>query len=260
MSFPVFAEIENDPYSGFGRGRMQPLASPTAIKPLSKRSENLLPLRTALIRDRLAKWVAAFSESGKEQEGEDRFDRLFQRTHSLAGGTTAADLLDYLRRDAAVAGVASIAIDPPYTSDDLYRKPLASDELFLLLSQRFNSFSRAYQRRVHASAHRLLMAALTSSLEDVDVQPAITFLGRVEAIVGGQAIVSMLNEKTGDRLEAECDVATLNNNGISEGDEFRCEVVQSDRGASVRFLRVPPKELPAEHVAAIMKEVDDLTL
>jgi hypothetical protein len=86
------------------------------------------------------------------------------------------------------------------------------------------------------------------------------FLGRVESFVEDEAIVSLFNQKTGDRLEAECEIETLRQNGIGEGDEFRCDVVQNDSGTSVRLYRLKPKQIDPERVAAIWEEVKDLNL
>ena len=94
----------------------------------------------------------------------------------------------------------------------------------------------------------------------LQMEPEVTFIGRVEAFASDQAIVSLLNQSTGERLEAECEIETLRRNGIGEGDEFCCDVLKSDSGAVVRFSLLPPKRMTAEQVDEILKEVEDLVL
>ena len=91
-------------------------------------------------------------------------------------------------------------------------------------------------------------------------QPEATLYGRVETIVGDAAIVSLLHERTGERIEAECPVDTLVTDGIGEGDEFVCEVLRNGSSTVVHFTRLEPNKLPPERIAAILKEVGDLDL
>ena len=107
------------------------------------------------------------------------------------------------------------------------------------------------------------LAARVSPMEAplrLQMEPEVTFIGRVEAFASDQAIVSLFNQSTGERLEAECEIETLRRNGIGEGDEFCCDVLKSDSGAVVRFSLLPPKRMTAEQVDEILKEVEDLVL
>lgn len=96
--------------------------------------------------------------------------------------------------------------------------------------------------------------------ESVKGEPLASLLGRVESFAEGEVIVSLLNEKTGDRLEAECDPESLRTAGVSEGDEFRCEVVRTTGGVTVRFVRLEPKHVSEDRIAEIQKGLEDIVI
>jgi hypothetical protein len=73
----------------------------------------------------------------------------------------------------------------------------------------------------------------------------------VETLNGESANVVLMNEQTGERLESRCDVEVLRENGIGNGDEFRCEVLRSKGATSTRLSRVPPRPLSKERVEQI---------
>ena len=91
------------------------------------------------------------------------------------------------------------------------------------------------------------------------LHPQATLYGKVESFVEDVAVVSMLHEKTGDQIEAECPVETLAKDGIGEGDEFLCEVIREGPTTSVRFQRLKPAEVTSQKIAEILKEVEDLS-
>jgi hypothetical protein len=78
--------------------------------------------------------------------------------------------------------------------------------------------------------------------------------------VEDRAIVSLVNDVNGDRIEAECTVQTLERNGIHKGDEFRCDVFERDNTASVRLSKLPPKSVSPEQIRALLKDVKDVAL
>jgi hypothetical protein len=105
-----------------------------------------------------------------------------------------------------------------------------------------------------------LAQRLTEMNFSVKQKSTTTFFGFVEIVNGDEAVVSLLNEQTGDRIEAECSGQALAKEGIREGDEFRCDVQEDETAASVRFSRITPNELTKEQIAAILKEVEDVAL
>ncbi|MCI0538944.1 MAG: hypothetical protein L0Z50_27370 [Verrucomicrobiales bacterium] len=96
--------------------------------------------------------------------------------------------------------------------------------------------------------------------ESMPEERLASLLGRVESFALGEVIVSLLNEKTRDRLEAECDPESLNAAGIREGDEFRCEVVRTIAGAMVRFMRLEPKQVSKDRVFQIRQGLQDIAI
>ena len=78
-----------------------------------------------------------------------------------------------------------------------------------------------------------------------------SFIGRVESLSGDSANVLLINDRTSERLESQCDTEVLRENGIAAGDEFRCEVVRYKGTTSTRLSRLPPKKLSKEQVARI---------
>ena len=83
-----------------------------------------------------------------------------------------------------------------------------------------------------------------------------SFLGKVESIADDTAVVTLLNENTGERIESSCSVDVLVEKGIREGDEFRCEVFQEHNSTTVKFTRLHPKPISKDRVAEIRKEFE----
>jgi len=83
-----------------------------------------------------------------------------------------------------------------------------------------------------------------------------SFLGRAQSILDDMAVVTLLNEDTGDRIESRCSVNSLVENGIGLGDEFRCEVFEVGNSTSMKFTRLDPKPISKNDVAEIRKEFE----
>lgn len=80
------------------------------------------------------------------------------------------------------------------------------------------------------------------------------FFGRVESIISEMAIVSLRDEITGEEFEAECRLNTLLQSGISDGDEFVCEILRDGPSVFVRFTRIEPKQISLERIVEIIAE------
>ena len=78
-----------------------------------------------------------------------------------------------------------------------------------------------------------------------------SFVGKVESLGEAVAIVTLVNEATGEQLESQCDTEVLREKGIGAGDEFRCEVVRGGGETATRLVRLSPRALSAERVAEI---------
>ena len=83
-----------------------------------------------------------------------------------------------------------------------------------------------------------------------------SFVGRAAAVSGDVAYVTLLDESTGERFEAECESALLQKRGIREGGEFLCTVTRKGEQTVVEFSALPPKVLTEGQLAEISREVD----
>lgn len=83
---------------------------------------------------------------------------------------------------------------------------------------------------------------------------SISFIGRVECFVNDQARVTLINEQTKEQLESECTIEILNENGIGEHDEFRCEVANG----FAKLTRLVPKEISKEQLDEIRNKCKKL--
>lgn len=90
-----------------------------------------------------------------------------------------------------------------------------------------------------------------------DTKVAASFFGRVESVGEDSAAVIMKNETTGESLESRCDLEVLRENGLQQGDEFRCEVVRAKGTATTRITRLPPKEVTKEQVRQVRLEFEE---
>lgn len=81
-------------------------------------------------------------------------------------------------------------------------------------------------------------------------------IGHVEATEGKTAFVSVLNEDTGERFEAEIDLALLLNNRIGVNDEFLCRFDARCGRTIVDLAPLPPKILSNDDIRRISEEVD----
>jgi hypothetical protein len=83
-----------------------------------------------------------------------------------------------------------------------------------------------------------------------------SFVGHINAIEGDIAFVSALNEDTGERFEADCDLSLLRANGIDQGMEFLCTLARNGHQTTVSFSPLPPKVLSEQEIQQILEEVD----
>lgn len=83
-----------------------------------------------------------------------------------------------------------------------------------------------------------------------------SFIGRAAAVAEDVSFVTLLDESTGERLEAECDSALLLKNRIREGGEFSCTVTRKGDQTVVEFSPLPPKIFNEAQVDEVLKEVD----
>jgi hypothetical protein len=83
-----------------------------------------------------------------------------------------------------------------------------------------------------------------------------SFVGRAAAVSGDVAYVTLLDESTGERFEAECENALLQQRGIREGGEFLCTVTRKGEQTIVEFSPLPPKVLTEGQLEEISREVD----
>jgi len=84
-----------------------------------------------------------------------------------------------------------------------------------------------------------------------------SFGGRVESSSGEFAIVLLINERTGERMESRCDAEVLLENRISVGDYFRFEITRHKGMTSTRFSKLPPKPLSKERLEQIRASFKD---
>jgi hypothetical protein len=275
MNLPLYTEKAVAPYSGSGRvtdraGIRRPL------RPRRPRNAG----ETVIIR-RFGQKAIVYEKGGinfsssialsKEIKAKSDFRifHVFQHEENLPTGTIRVDQRE--RGDCQLSSLRSyFSVNPPYGTGVTDQALQTRDKL----PQPDDYFCALYAHVRSVVSHEGIgvLANLQDqgeftqgiyesiSKETVSAKPVATFFGKVEAFFEDQAVVSLLNEKTGDRLEAECDPETLKKQGISKDDEFRCEVVEGDAGVSVRFFRLPPKRVSAEQVSEIVKEVDDLVL
>ena len=153
-------------------------------------------------------------------------------------------------KDAGIYRGYRFPIQPEITRE-AYPSGLSEQESFRPVTDRFDVYVNAIFPTIPdaGAGHRSVKEERLASL-----------LGRVESFAESEAIVSLLNEKTGDRLEAECDPESLKAAGISEGDEFRCEVVRTIGGATVRFVRLEPKQVSEDRVSQIRQGLQDIAI
>jgi hypothetical protein len=85
-----------------------------------------------------------------------------------------------------------------------------------------------------------------------------TFNGRVEAINGDLARVTMRESATDEPLFGDCHASTLAAAGIGTGDLFRMEIKRLGGEILVRFQRVFRPNRSAEDVASVWRSIADL--
>ncbi len=83
-----------------------------------------------------------------------------------------------------------------------------------------------------------------------------SFIGHITAVEGGTAFVTVLNEETKERFEADCDLSFLRANGINEHTEFLCTLIRNGWRTAVEFSPLPPRVLPEQEIRHIVGEVD----
>lgn len=83
-----------------------------------------------------------------------------------------------------------------------------------------------------------------------------SFIGRITAVEGETAFVTVLNEETKERFEADCDLSFLRANGIDEHMEFLCTLIHNGWRTVVEFCPLPPRVLSAQEIRQVVEEVD----
>ena len=96
----------------------------------------------------------------------------------------------------------------------------------------------------------------SSLLDFIHTAKIASFIGRTTAVAGETAFVTLLDEWTGERFEAECDNAILCHRGIREGDEFMWTVTRKANQTVVEFSHLPPKVVTEQELEQISREID----
>lgn len=81
-----------------------------------------------------------------------------------------------------------------------------------------------------------------------DAKTIASFVGKVESVVSDTAKVLLINEATNEQLDSQCDLEVLSENGVGEGDEFRCQVIRLRGTATVQLFKLPRKSVPKSRV------------
>jgi hypothetical protein len=95
-----------------------------------------------------------------------------------------------------------------------------------------------------------IFAAVITRLRK-DGKTIASFVGRVESVLNDIAKVLLINEATKEQLDSQCDLEVLSNNGIGEGDEFRCEVIRLRGTTTLQLHKLPRKSVPKLRVDEI---------
>ena len=161
-------------------------------------------------------------------------------------------MLDTTRANRGFAGW--FVDNPPFASGSLFSHP----EKGAVFDPYLKVTPQASYRRSNSNSvfgdFDLFCTALASSFAP-DRKTLASFVGRVESLHEDSASVSLLDQKTRERFEADCDAEVLRQNGISEGDEFTCEVIREGPATTVEFKRLPPKPVTIELLQQIEAEV-----
>ena len=122
-------------------------------------------------------------------------------------------------------------------------------------SQFARGCSLPVQQSENATLKEIILHHISPSL---DIKILTVLVGRVEAICDETAVVSLLEEKTKERLEAHCDSDLLTKNGLGEGDEFKCQVIRRSGKTSVEFERLLPRHVPETVMREIRNRVSEV--
>ena len=144
--------------------------------------------------------------------------------------------------------------DPPYSGYTAVNRKIQYGADPYRASRPVGMTRLAASQIIMAAEVEPLLSLLAGSLAQ-ERKTLASFIGRVESLHEGSASVSLLDQKNKERFEADCDAEVLKQNGISEGDEFTCEVIREGPATTVEFKRLLPKPVPLELLQQIEAEV-----
>jgi len=84
-----------------------------------------------------------------------------------------------------------------------------------------------------------------------------SLIGRIEAVLSDRASVLLVNEATGESQESHCDLEVLQDNSLSQGDEFRLEVLRIGGTAMTRILPLAPKPIGTAELEEFRKSYEN---
>jgi hypothetical protein len=87
-------------------------------------------------------------------------------------------------------------------------------------------------------------------------QVIASFLGRLTSLSGPTAYVTMRDQQSGDEIESTCDSTLLRTNGISMGDEFRCEVLRIGGRITTRFSKLSARRISRRRVEDVRRNFE----